>query len=445
MGCGKDSHPNLLIITVDTLRRDVLGCYGSEFGITPNIDRLAETGVVLDSCYAVCPRTTQSLASLLTGLYPANHGAFGLFHELPQAVTTLAERLSAEGYRTAAVVTNYFIRKGQGFEQGFFIYDDSAFRAGSEVAETVVDRVGLMTTMPPEGPFFIWVHLLDPHWPYDPPRQIVKRLHPEYDRPFTLYQDIDSSRVTRGGVIFENSLDDRDRRHMQRRYLGEVYYTDAHIGRLMGLLEMNGYLDNTVVVLYSDHGESMGEHNYFYAHGETLYQPTVIIPTIIAYPGTLEPGRFTGLASSPDLFPTVLEIMGFEVPEKIDGLSLAGVLADGRESPRSTCYFESDYQLIHEENPAFHVDGPAGKWRAVLEGHHKLIRIPNPAGDEYELYDLRADPWESRNLIDSGSRIPDRMREDLREWEALLAKEAQQPETIDEESSQTLRSLGYLN
>ncbi len=413
--------------------------------IAPNITSLADGAVVLDSCYTVCPRTTQSFGSLMTGLVPANHGAFGLFHDLPGDVTTLAEILQDEGYETSAVVTNFFLQRGRGFEQGFTDYDDGPHHAGLEIAEEVTDRISILTTLPPDGPFFLWAHFLDPHWPYTPPPTIARSLHEEYDRPFTLYADIDSGLVSRGEVIFSNSMDRLDRRHMQRLYLGEVNYVDAHIGRLLGLLDMNGYLDNTIVIFYSDHGESLGEHEYFYAHGERLYQPTLHIPAMIYFPGELEPGRFDGLMDNTDLFATVLELMGLPVPDGIDGKSMANAIRNNGESPRSVCRFESDYQLIYEENAEFHYPGPEGKWRGVLAEGHKLIRVPNPDGDTYELYDLNADPFELTNVIDEKPEMTERLREELREWEAVLARETAQESTIDEETSHALRSLGYLN
>ena len=451
-GCGgDDGPPNLLVISVDTMRADVMRAYGGDetrfpIPITPAIDVIADEAVIFDRCYTVSPRTTQSMASLMTGLIPSNHGAFGLFHRLEEDVATLAEILSAEGYRTSAVVTNEFLAGDRGFGQGFDTFDDYLISRQQEVAESVVDRVDLLTLEEPSGPQFMWVHFLDPHWPYLPPFELLTMLHPQYDpRRFTLFEDLDSLRVSWGEVIFENALNEDDRKHVRRRYLAEVRYLDGHVKRMVELMRNRGYVtDNTIILFYSDHGESLGEHDYYYAHGEKLYEPTVRVPAFLHYPKELEPGRFTPLVSTPDLLPTVLELMGVEVPADLDGVSQLDALRGGAP-PRTVCHIESDYQLIHPENPDFHIDGPRGKWRGVIADRYKLLRIPQPDGDRLELYDLRVDPRETQNLVESEPGLVDQLRPLLAEFDALV--DGQEPETVemDEETARRLRGLGYIN
>lgn len=413
--------------------------------VAPFLDSLAAESVVIDSCYAVSPRTTQSFGTLFTGLLPAHHGAFGLFHGLPQDVSTLAEILAGRGYRTQAVVTNHFLQAGRGFEQGFDLYDDQPFRQRREYAEDVVDRVDALTLERAPGPFFLWVHFLDPHWPYDAPKELVDLFDPGFSRPFTVFSDVDSGKVTRGQIIFENPLDRETRRHVQAAYLAEIRYLDGHVRRMMKLLESRGFLENTIVVFTSDHGESMGEHDYFYAHGETLYQGTVLVPAFFHHPKKLEPRRVPGLASNADLLPTLLDLLAIEPPPGLDGVSLARALGSDARAPRESVPLESDYQLIYPENPRFHVPGPQGKWRAVVMNGHKLIRVPNPTGDELELYDLPFDPLERRNIA---STAPDRvaaLTPLLDAWGEVVDAQVGATAAPDSAAQERLRSLGYVN
>jgi len=451
-----DGPPNLLLISLDTLRRDVMASYGGdetrfEVPITPALDALAERGVVLGDLYTTCPRTTQSMASLMTGLHPAEHGAVGLFHELPDDVTTLAEILADRGYTTDAVVTNIFLRNGRGFEQGFSNYDDVLFHRQREFAEDVVGRVDLLTLEEPEEPFFLWVHFLDPHWPYTPPAELRVAFHRGYNGRFRTDADLDSVGVSRGSFIFENDLDEEDEKHLRRRYLAEVRYLDGHVKRMVELLRNRGYLDNTLILVVSDHGESLGEHDYHFAHGEKLYQPTVHIPGFFTWPnGPLPAGRFEGVTSIVDLLPTTLDLMGVDIPEGLDGVNLAPAFrGEVEEAPRSVAYVESDYQLIHAENPEFHREGPAGKWRAVVVSQWKLIRIPGPDGTErFELYDVETDPNELQDLADSHPEVVEQIVPLMRDFDEMVDGQEVMgagDTTVSEAHRARLRSLGYMN
>ena len=443
-----------MIISLDTLRADVMRAYGATGRIptpvTPNLDRFADEGVVFTRCYTPSPRTTQAMASLFTGLYPVNHGAFGLFHTLSQDANTLSEVLADEGYSTMAITTNYFLRGGRGFEQGFEVYDDFLHYGNMEYAEDVVRRVEFgLTTQPPEGKFFMWVHFLDPHWRYDPPSDALKVFDRDYPGPFTVYADIDSSLVTRGEVIFENSLSKRDRQHMQRRYLAEINYMDGHVRRLIELMRNRGMLDNTIVLIVADHGESMGEHDYYYAHGETLHEGTVRVPAILHWPNGIDPGEYDGLTSLVDLMPTILDLMGLDGDAlDMDGVSLADAISDGSE-PRKVAFLESDYQLIHPENPDFHIgeDGatPRSKWRGVVAGDHKLLRIPTEGGERYELYNLVSDPGEQVNLAEAQPALLAELKPLLDEWDEIVDSQRTEPTEMDEDARERIRGLGYLN
>src|SRR5881296_196373 len=177
-GCGpRASRPNLLLITIDTLRADRLGCYGYGRATSPRIDRLSERGALFERAYTTIPRTTQSVASILTGRYPKSHGARGLFSTLSPANLTLAEILKGQEYDTAAFVSNLFLRPGQGFEQGFDRYDDPQQRWDGDSAGPVsAGALDWLRGRKADRPFLLWVHYLDPHWTYRP--------RPPFDRVF---------------------------------------------------------------------------------------------------------------------------------------------------------------------------------------------------------------------------------------------------------------------
>jgi arylsulfatase A-like enzyme len=430
----------VLVISIDTLRRDVLKVYDQAIPmqITPNLDRWARKGVVLDECYVPSPRTSQSLAAFFTGRTPTHNGVFGIYHELPESETTLAEILAEQGYRTSAVVTNAFLKSGRGFDQGFEVYDDFLYRSKIEYAEDVADRVERFTLdTSTDDPYLMWVHFLDPHWRYDPPAEITQRLHPGYREPFTLFADLDSSLVTGGEITFENDMDPELRRHLRRRYLGEIHYLDGHIGRMLGILEARGLLENTIIVFYSDHGESLGEHDYYYAHGERLYQPSVHIPAAIVVPGGIEGSRYRGLVSAEDFLPTILELAGLPRPDGLDGHSFAGAMVGNAPVPRSEVYLESDYQLIHPENPEM--------LRAVVAEGFKLIQVPLETGERFELYDLANDPQELQDLAGLRPDVLERLRAVLGAHNTAVDGQEGLPVPVDEESDERLRSRGYIN
>src|SRR5574341_100625 len=190
--CGPaPSRPNVLLITIDTLRADRLGCYGYSRGTSPHIDRLAERGALFERAYTTLPRTTQSIATLLTGRYPKSHGARGLFSTLSPVNRTIAEILKDQGYETAAFVSNLFLRPGQGFEQGFDLYQNPQERwDGNSAGQVSAEALTWLKGRPGDRPFFLWVHYLDPHWTYRPMPPFDRVFDPEFREPFTLYQDL---------------------------------------------------------------------------------------------------------------------------------------------------------------------------------------------------------------------------------------------------------------
>ena len=392
---------SVLLVTLDTTRADHLGPYFAANIETPTLSELAENGVVFERAYSVAPITLVAHSSLLSGLYPFEHGVRnnGL-HYLSSEVETLAERLQSVGYRTAAFVAAAVLDRRYGLDQGFELYDDDLSRGRSRApravpdrpAEAVVDSVThWLDELPGDELFFAWAHFYDPHSPYAPPS------------PFR-------------------------ERYRGRPYDGEIASMDAEIGRLLAHPRLG---DETIVVVVGDHGESLGEHEER-THAILTYDATLRIPWIMRIPDGPAGLRVETPVSQVDLVPTLLELLGERRAAQVSGLSLLPLLA-----PES---FVEDRVLYSETFLPFYTYGWA-KQRVLRSGAWKYIDAPSP-----ELYDLGLDPQELSNVVEQQPGVAEDLRRDLEE---LLAA-AENPDlvetlTLDVEALETLRSLGYVS
>lgn len=395
---------HLLLVTIDTLRADRLGCYGYASIETPHLDRLAARGVLFEDAVSHSPLTPPSHASIFTGLYPPGHGVrdIGGF-ALAEQEQTLAEILAERGWYTGALVASPVLSRVFGLDQGFASYDDRFPRSAGQdrashryrPAREMVDRaLHWLDRRPRERPFFLWLHLYDPHAPYHPPS------------PFR-------------------------ERYSGRPYDGEIAYSDLEVGRLLQRLEAEGLEGDTLVTVLSDHGESLGEHGE-QAHGVFLYDSTLKIPWILAGPGIPSGGRIRSQARTIDLLPTLLELLGIPRPPHLQGTSLVPAFT-GRRVDTTYSYAETLFPRIHM--------GWA-ELRAVRSQRWKYVRAPRP-----ELYDLAADPGETVNLVE---RYPVEARRMENRLKALLGaddslSEEVQSGALDAETRERLRSLGYVS
>ena len=415
---------NVVVISIDTLRRDHLAPYGAAFE-TPTASRLAREGVVFEHAVSQVPLTLPSHSSLFTGMYPAHHGVRdnGGF-VLGKESTTLAERFTAAGYRTAGFVSAYVLHSSWGIGQGHQTYDDFFDYAGLEnrsltdverPAAPVVDAALAWLRQPRRGerPFYLWMHIFDPHLPYEPPA--------EY------------------------------RHKAPTPYAGEVMYADAQVGLLLDALDTMGVRRDTMVVYLSDHGESLGEHGEP-THGIFLYGATLDVPLIIAPPSggslgspavALAGRRVGSLARLVDVTPTVLDLVGLPVPSGLDGVSLLGVVA--REGLRAgapppadaTDALAGPVSYAETYYPRFHYN-----WSELvtLETERwKYVRAPRP-----ELYDLRADPRELRDVTAKHPQIAATLARHLDSMNLERAGGEPTPTKLDPEALARLQALGYV-
>jgi arylsulfatase A-like enzyme/Tfp pilus assembly protein PilF len=395
---------NLLLVSIDTLRPDHLGCYGYPSARTPVLDGLAARGLRFTQATTVVPLTLPAHASLLTGTFPAHHGVRdnGGFY-LGEEQTTLAETLRAKGYRTGGFVGAFVLDSRWGIAQGFdrFFDDfdlsryegvgmDAVQRRGDEV---VAKALGWLAE-DRERPFLAWVHLYDPHTPYDPPEPYRARFPP-----------------TPAGA-----------------YDGEIAWSDALVGRLLEALREDGRLAQTVVVVVGDHGESLGEHEEP-THGFFVYDATVQIPLIVAGPGV--PARtVTEQVRIVDVMPTALELLGARAPKSVQGMSL---LPLARGEPLSLVAYTESW------HPRYHYGW--SELRAVRDGRFKLIEAPRR-----ELYDLARDPGEGQDLAGQEAAQADALQRALTEGFARLqsGRAVAGPVAVDPETEERLQALGYL-
>lgn len=350
LACGLapgGSHPDVLLIVVDTLRADHLGAYGHPGGITPNIDALAAQGLVFERAIAASTRTAPSHASMMTSLRVREHsigsvnGATRLTDE-----RTLASLLHDAGYATAAFVSNWVITRRSGLDAGFDVYDD-------EMTQRESNRVDYFSRSAPEtteralqwlaeehdGPTFLWVHFMEPHGPYEPPPEYTERFAappPPDEEPLPV---LHTQHGWRGIPAYQVLPGLRRPSAYRARYAGEVAWVDLWVGRVLQAAEQaSARRGRELVVLFTaDHGEALGEEDYYFVHGDVTWPSVSRVPLILRAPG-IEPGRRRGLVHHVDVLPTLVQLAGLEPPPGARGIALGELARRGEPVPERTLF-----------------------------------------------------------------------------------------------------------
>ncbi|HWB98960.1 MAG TPA: sulfatase-like hydrolase/transferase [Bryobacteraceae bacterium] len=393
---------NLVVVTIDTLRADHVHCYGRAGIETPTLDRLAQQGALFENAVAQTPLTPPSHASIFTGTTPNVHGVrdTGGF-VLPPSSVTLASVLQKQGWDTAAFVGASVLKKYFGLDQGFAAYDDQMPKPekGQEAREYPERRAGVvvdhaLTWLHAQSgkPFFVWLHLYDPHQSYDPPEPFRQK--------------------------YSNNL-----------YDGEIAYVDQQLGRFLDDVEKKAP-GQTLVVVLADHGESLGDHGEF-SHGVFLYDATLRIPLIVAGPGVPAGVRVKQQVRTIDVLPTILDLLGSQPPAACQGVSLVPAFSGKNVAP-TISYLETLYPKINM--------GWA-ELRGVRTDRWKYIRAPKP-----ELYDLARDPEEKSNVL---TQHPSEAAELETQWKKLNSGGGAGQERVslspgDRRTMEQLKSLGYV-
>lgn len=399
----ESGRPNILLVGLDTFRADALGR-----NLTPNLDRLAGQSDVWLDAFTVFNSTNPSFVSMMTGRYGKSHGVYDLRTPLPRSHITLAEHLATAGYRTfAAISASHLGDHASGLGQGFReIAVPSEHLAAELAVDTTLDWIA--ERQGPK-PFFAWLHLFDPHTPHTPPQPYALGIRPSSPlgldpvRAWVPFREPGPRTFTEPVLGGQRDL-----------YDGEVAYLDRQIGRLIGFLESRGLLEDTLLVVVADHGESLGEHGILFRHAG-LHDTTTHVPLMIRWPGPDREGRrIEGLVQTIDLFPTLLRAAGVAVPPQ-DGQNL--------EKTRRAVFAEHADRLgamVRTRDFKYIEQGP-------------------------QLYDLKADPGETKNLAGRGLAVERELVDLLRRWQADRRPhpEARPVQPSGEEKAR-LKALGYV-
>jgi arylsulfatase A-like enzyme/cytochrome c-type biogenesis protein CcmH/NrfG len=401
---------NVVLVTIDTLRADHLRSYGYEAIKTPVISALADEGVLFENVIAQTPITLPSHASILTGTYPFYHGLQDVVGRLRDGVPTLAEWFKEQGYATGAVVGSSVLLAQWGLDRGFDFYEDNFptqgirqvdFSRVERPANRVIDLALSWLENNRDRPFFLWVHLYDPHDPYEPPEPFASQ-------------------------------------YREQPYDGEVEFIDSELGRFFEGLKKWGLYDDSLIVFTSDHGESLGEHKEKY-HAYYIYDCSIRIPLIFRIPahlskGQLSPGsRIPNQVRSVDIAPTVMQLLGKQVMEWIQGEGLVAMMAGKRPNIDLDAYAETHYPRIHFGwSPLFSYSTP----------EHKFIEAPIT-----ELYDLKQDPGEVQSIIEKESALANQLKSRMYELQKKYApvnRGEDGSEAVDVDTIERLKALGYV-
>ncbi|MBW2444685.1 MAG: sulfatase [Deltaproteobacteria bacterium] len=420
--------PSILLVTIDTLRADHVSAYGYERETTPHLDALAAGGARFETAYSVSSTTLPSHATLFTSRYPDEHGVTKNGVALPADVPTLAERLSAAGWETAAFVSSFVVERRFGLARGFEHYDDdfagadhsSALRSwqGYELdapydrrgAETTDRTLAWLAARKDDRPFFLWVHYFDPHSPYDPP-------------------------APHRGAFLETE-DRTSPRHAIDLYDGDIHYADAELGRLLEATAAHAPL----TLVTSDHGEGLWDHGWL-EHGVFLYEEMVRVPWVVHWPRAIPAGRsIPGLAAHVDLAPTLAGLLGQPLLADPRGRDHSAALRGGSAAAPDRAVHLQRRHFDPMRRGHLRV---AGSKHAVREGDWKLILSPGEQG--FELYDLSRDPGEQDNLAGLRPDVVERLNQRLDGWQRSQRVHTAAPAAPDEDAQQRLRALGYVD
>ena len=411
----RPAHPNVVLITLDTTRADRMGFLGSKLGLTPNLDALAHDSAVFTRAYSQAPLTPASHATILTGTYPQYHQVLTFAVPLRKNIPYMPELLKNQGYSTAAFVGSLALDPAQdvpGFERGFdtydagFVVDRTSLKGRYQNTERrggeVVARALAWLDKHQQGPFFLWVHLYDPHDPYDPPEPYKTR-------------------------------------YAKALYNGEIAYADSALGKLFHELKSRGLYDGAVIAMASDHGESLGAHGEN-THGIFVYDETIHVPLLIKLPNGDSAGkRVETRVELADIMPTVLHTVNIDVPKEVQGESLLELMKSGPEGQAAAdawrdkgAYSQGDYG---------HLVFAWSALQSLRTGKYLYIQAPRR-----ELYDDGVDPRSANNLAPKAPAVADTLAARLEAFRQKTTDTAAKPKsTANAANAKNLAALGYMS
>jgi arylsulfatase A-like enzyme/Tfp pilus assembly protein PilF len=410
---GPLPHPNIVVITLDTTRADRMGFLGSERGLTPNLDALAGQAAVFTRAYAQVPLTTPSHAAILTGTYPQFNHVNYMGDPLGKALPFLPDLLHRNGYRTAAFVGALALEPrsiAPGFERAFDVYDagfhrrlgQDRYRTLERRGEEVVSRALAWLKKRPASPFFLWVHLYDPHDPYDPPEPYKTR-------------------------------------YQKEPYDGEIAYTDAAVAKLLAGLRAQRLFDSGLIAIMADHGEAFGEHGENH-HGIFLYDETIHVPLLVKLPRQSFAKKISTPVGLVDVAPTLLQAAGFRIPAAMQGESLLSFIKSDKPGSSDHPADRNLHRSVYSESDYARRSfgwSPLQAWRS---GKYLYIEAP-----ERELYDQSIDPLATHNLAPDSKAIADTAAAQLSYLYRKTKAGAAETTKLNAEQTESLHALGYMS
>ena len=404
--------PNVVLITLDTTRADRMGFLGSNRGLTPSLDALARTSIVFSRAYAHVPLTTPSHATILTGTYPQFNHVNYMGDALGIGLPFLPEILHQNGYKTAAFVGALVLdptKLAPGFDRGFDVYDagfhrrrrgEDNYHSLERRGEEVLRRASAWLGKHPGGPFFLWIHLYDPHDPYTPPEPYRTRYQAE-------------------------------------PYDGEIAYTDSVVGKLVNDLRKRGLFENSIVAVMADHGEAFGEHGEKH-HGIFLYDETIHVPLLLKLPGQHTATRVEARVGLVDVAPSILRAAHLQIPDAMQGQSLLPFMSP--DKVRSGQQKDSGAQrAIYSESGYGHLSFGWSALKAWRAGNYLYVDAP-----QRELYDQTIDAAATHNLASQATAVADTAAEQMTEFRRKTVAESREKTQLTVEQADSLHALGYL-
>ena len=445
LSCGSEkepSRPDVLVITIDTLRADAIGPYGATGTLTPNIDRLATEGVVYEAATTPIPLTRPAHASILTGLYPDQLGVLTNHRILPENAVTLAERLREVGYQTAGFTGVRFLNPKSGLAQGFDTFEAPTRTRTPRAKEVVDPAISWLGGADPEAPLLLWVHVYDPHQPYNPPRNYRRDIDPGLEQRIPIIRWKALNRVAR-----ENDLDVPEDvyRLALDYYRFEVEYTDFWIGRLLQRFDRMRTSQSSLVILTSDHGECF-ENGFFFEHADCLGEGALQVPLIVRYPEGFGAGMRVGRrVSNLDVTPTVLHELSIPYPEDLAGLPLQQDFGETRDrfvlirppEVRNTARAPHRLRVIKTVVGEAVLPATDPSTRGIVDLMWKYLRAP----DSEQLFQL---PEETTNRAAAEADVFDRMKRALETELRRYPAGENAEEELDPETLEALEALGYV-
>jgi len=473
------SRPNIILLVMDTTRKDFLSCYGHQPETSPNIDALAAEGVVFENNVATAPWTIPTHSSMFSGLYTSSHGAHWEHLYLDDTIETVGEILADRGYRTVGFSNNPVVSRSTNLDQGysdfyemwknasrfptlysqikdFVIYKMGRADAGAERTNEMIEG-WLERRYDREQPFFMFINFMEPHLVYNPPVQ--------YRRQFAKDDEV-TARMSRITIhtVYEMLADESSRglalapeevKALRSLYEGEIAYLDSRIGELVEYLRSRDYLDNTLLIITADHGENIGEHDLI-DHQLSLYDTTLLIPLIIRYPSRIPGGtRIDDLVQSVDIFPTMLDVAGVEEEDLDDSVLGRSLFFNIRGEPGRTVAF-SEYMSPKNQFQRVQRWAEARGKVAVISRFDRRLKSMRSVERKYiwssddldEMYMISRDPGEVDNLKETGADEFTGMEEELERWATSLPRMTKENSEIPEMDSETrdlLKALGYVD